>query len=92
MTLADIITTRRMPGAPSLRLAIKAVPGAPATKLIGVMSDGTIKIALAAAPERNKANEALVNFIADELDMPTTRITLDRGTTSRVKTIIITWP
>lgn len=92
MTLADIIMARKIPGAPSLRLSIKAVPGAPATKLIGVMSDGTIKIAVAAAPERNKANEALINFIAAELDMATVHITLDRGTTSRIKTIIITWP
>jgi uncharacterized protein len=50
-------------------VAIKAVPRATRTEYVGVMDDGTHKIRLAAAPEKGRANEALLEFLTDELGL-----------------------
>jgi uncharacterized protein (TIGR00251 family) len=49
-----------------------------------------LKIKLAAAPEKGKANQALVEFLADKLGVKKNAIKITSGQTSPVKTIEIT--
>lgn len=70
-------------------LRIKVIPGASKTEIKGEMSDGTIKIAVAAAPEKGKANSELVNFLAKEFKKDKSSIKIISGLSSRVKLIKI---
>ena len=48
-----------------------------------------LKVKLSAAPEKGKANESLVEFLADTLGVKRNTITITSGLTSPVKTIQI---
>ena len=52
-----------------------------------IMSDGALKIDLAAVPEDGKANEELVRFLAEEFQVSRSAIEIISGVTSRTKTI-----
>lgn len=73
----------------SCTLSIKAVPGAPRSEVCGWMGDA-IKVKVQAPPVEGKANEALLRFLADKLDLPPRSVTLFRGDTSRHKLVKIT--
>ncbi len=68
---------------------IKVIPKQGKTEARGVMADGTIKIALTAAPEKGKANKELVAFIAKELGISRDQVTITAGLISRIKVIDI---
>ena len=67
-------------------LSITVVPRGGKTSIAGVMADGTLRIKLGAPPVDNKANEALVRWMANQLDLSTTQISIKSGHTSRRKT------
>jgi uncharacterized protein (TIGR00251 family) len=71
-------------GVASLTLHIQ--PGAKKTEFAGLHGDA-LKIRLAAPPVDGKANEALVRFLADTLDLPKSAVTLKSGQTSRRKVL-----
>lgn len=70
-------------------LAVRVVPRASRTKISEVLNDGTIKIHLAAPPVEGEANEKLIEFLADILHVPKTRIEIVAGQNSRDKLISI---
>jgi uncharacterized protein len=72
----------------TIRLEIKAVPGASKTELAGV-KDGRLRIRLAAAPEDGKANAELLNFLSKTLDCPKRDLRLLCGEKSRLKAIAL---
>jgi len=53
------------------------------------MRDGTIKIKLTAPPVEGKANQALVEFLSEVLDIPRSKIDIVAGSNSREKLISI---
>ena len=69
-------------------LGVKAVPGASRTRLLGEW-DGRAKIALAAPPEKGKANEALIALLAELLAVRKRDVSVVAGHSSPVKTIRI---
>jgi uncharacterized protein (TIGR00251 family) len=69
--------------------SVKVVPRSSKTAVAGVLG-GMLKVKLAAAPEKGKANESLVEFLADTLGVKKNTITITSGHTSPVKTILIT--
>jgi uncharacterized protein len=73
-----------------LYLKIKAIPGAPKTEVKAEMADGTLKIAVAAAPEKGKANMALLDFLAEEFGGPRGSVKIISGAGARVKLVKIT--
>ncbi len=73
----------------SVYLKIKAIPGAAKTEVKDVMADGTIKISVAAQPERGKANIELLRFLAKEFGVPKDSLALVAGAGDRVKLIRI---
>ena len=69
--------------------SVKVVPRSSKTKLAGVLGD-MLKIKLAAAPEKGKANELLIDFLAEALNVKRNAVKITSGHTSPVKTIRIT--
>jgi uncharacterized protein len=69
-------------------LDVRATPGAQRTRILGVR-DGALAVAINAPPEKGKANQALVRFLAKILGVSRTSLVLMSGETSRRKRITI---
>ena len=67
----------------------KVVPGSSRTAVAGVLSDA-IKIRVAAAPEKGKANQCLVAFLAERLGVKKNSIEIVSGRTNPVKQVQVT--
>ena len=70
-------------------LAIRVTPRASKNEISEVMGDGTVRIRLTAPPVGGKANEALVAFLADVLDVPRSKVEIVAGETGRDKLVSI---
>lgn len=70
--------------APACRLEVKVIPGASRDEVAGTMGTA-VKLKLRAPPVEGRANEALVEFLAERLGLPRRAISLERGETSRQK-------
>ena len=74
----------------SLTLRVKVIPRSARTNAIGEMADGTVKIKVAAVPEKGKANAELIAFLADVFSLPRSNVTLVTGAASSTKLFRIT--
>lgn len=68
------------------RLSVYVQPRASRTQVVGE-HDGAVKIKLAAPPVDGAANSALVEFIAEQLDVAKSRVRVVAGQTSRRKIV-----
>ncbi len=64
----------------------KVVPGSSRTTVAGVLED-MVKIRVAAAPEKGKANQCLVAFLASQLGVKKNDIEIVSGQTRPVKQV-----
>ncbi len=71
-----------------VRLVIAVMPNAKKTEVAGVHGDA-LKVRLHAPPVDGKANEALIRYLSETLDLPKSCITLMHGQTSRRKLLEI---
>jgi uncharacterized protein len=69
-------------------LPVRAHPGAKRNAITGT-HDGALKVSLTTPPTDGRANTALIEFLADRLNIPRARVTLLTGATSRTKTFRI---
>ncbi len=74
----------------NLTLKIKVHAGAKLTRIKSLLSDGTIKVDIAKAPEDGKANESLIELLASEFNISKDQITIIMGNFSHDKVIKIT--
>ncbi len=72
------------PAPPSCTLAIKAIPGAPKNQVCGWLGEA-LKVKIHAPPVEGRANDALVEFLAETLGVHRRAVTLVRGDLSRQK-------
>jgi len=77
-----------VPAPASCTLAIKAIPGAPRHEVCGWLGEA-VKVKIHAPPLEGRANEALIEFLAETLDLPRRAVTLVRGDTARQKIVRI---
>ena len=70
-------------------LPIKAVPNAPRSAVVGWLGEA-LKVKVHAPALEGRANEALCEFLADELGLPKRAVTLAHGEKSRQKLVRIT--
>jgi len=70
-------------------LAIRVTPRSSKNEITEIMNDGTIRVRLTAPPVEGKANEALVAFLAEVLDIPKSRIEIVAGETGRDKLVSV---
>jgi len=71
-------------------LALRVTPRASKNEIVEVLSDGTVKVHLTAPPVEGKANEALLKFLAEILDVPVSHLDIVAGATGRDKLISVT--
>jgi uncharacterized protein (TIGR00251 family) len=69
-------------------LAIKAIPNAPRHQVVGWLG-AALKVKVHAPPLEGRANDALCEFLAEELGLPRRAVTVLRGDTSRQKIVRI---
>jgi uncharacterized protein YggU (UPF0235/DUF167 family) len=68
------------------RLRLRVAAGATRTELAGRYGDAW-KVRVGAAPERGRANEAVLQLLATELGLPRTSVSVVSGHTGRDKVI-----
>jgi len=68
--------------------SVKVVPGSSRTAIAGVLG-GMLKVKIAAPPEKGKANQALIEFLARRLGARRNVISLISGRTGPVKKVRI---
>lgn len=71
-----------------LRIAVRVQPRASRNRVAGRVGDA-IKIQLTAPPVEGAANEALIAFLAETVDLPRARIRVITGERSRSKIVDI---
>jgi uncharacterized protein len=70
-------------------IAVRVIPRSPRTRIDGMRGDAFL-IRLAAPPVEGAANEALVAFLAEHLDLPRRNIRIVSGDRSRDKRVAVT--
>ena len=65
---------------------VKVVPNSSKTAIVGELN-GMLKVKLAAAPEKGKANQALVKFLVKTLDVKKKAVSIISGKSSPVKEV-----
>lgn len=70
-------------------LAIRVTPRARKNEITEILSDGTVRIRLVAPPVEGKANEALIEFLSEVLEVPRSSIEIVAGQTGRDKLISV---
>lgn len=76
-----------------MKLRILVTPNARSSGIVGWEDHPTggraLRVRVAAPPAEGKANAALIAFLAKELGVPKSRISLEKGGASRHKTLLI---
>jgi uncharacterized protein YggU (UPF0235/DUF167 family) len=70
-------------------LRVKVIPRCPKSEIAGTLSDGTLKVRLAAVPEKGKANDALIDLLARHYNVPRASIQIISGHASQLKLVRI---
>ncbi len=70
-----------------IELRILAKPNAKKSKLLGVREHG-LQISLHAKPHQGEANKELISFLSELLELPKSKIILQRGKGSKYKQVI----
>ncbi len=70
-------------------LAVRVTPRASKNEIVEVLSDGTVKVHITAPPVEDKANQALLKFLAEILDVPVSRLEIVAGATGRDKLVSV---
>lgn len=78
-------------GAGELTIEIAARPGASRRGIVRA-GPGGLAVAVHAPPDKGKANDELIEYLADTLAVPRRAIAIIRGASSRRKTIRIATP
>ncbi|MBM4275669.1 MAG: DUF167 domain-containing protein [Deltaproteobacteria bacterium] len=75
-----------LPTCQGFRLLLLVSPGARRTQVVGLQGD-RLKVRVAAAPEKGAANQELLAFLAERLQVPRNALRLALGAQSRAKVV-----
>ena len=70
-------------------LAVRISPKARNTEIVGALNDGTVKVRLMASGNDEQANRELIGFLADILNVSSSRIEIVAGITGRDKLVSV---
>lgn len=73
-----------------MTLRVKVTPRSSRSEIVGQLSDGTLKVKIAAVPERGKANEELCRVLAEHFGVARTAVAVISGHTSALKLVRVT--
>ena len=68
---------------------MKAQPGARRNGVVGEHA-GSLRVAVTQAPEKGQANDAIIEVLADLLELKRNQLRLVSGTTSSLKRFLVT--
>jgi uncharacterized protein (TIGR00251 family) len=68
------------------RVSVRVSPGARQNRIRGWLASGELRVAVSAPPERGRANQAVIELLAEALAIPRRAVSLARGGSSRQKT------
>ncbi len=88
MTIEGLFATTKS----GIELTIHLIPGAKKEQILGIIETEkgkALKISIHEKPTENKANEALIKFLAEKFDIPKSNISIKRGLKSRDKRISV---
>lgn len=74
---------------PDITLAVRVTPRSRKNEVVQVRQDGTVKVRLTAPPVEGKANQALIQFLAEVLGLSPARVRIVSGTTGRNKLVAV---
>jgi uncharacterized protein len=66
---------------------VKVIPRSARTEIAGEMADGTLKIRIAAPPEKGRANDALCVFLARHFGVPRQAVSIVSGHSAALKLV-----
>ncbi len=72
-----------------MNIDVKVVPRASRSEITGTMADGSLKVKVAAVPEKGKANEELCAVLARHFEVPSRSVEVISGATSTRKRVRI---
>jgi uncharacterized protein (TIGR00251 family) len=72
-----------------MTLRVKVVPRSAKSEVVGELADGTLKVKVAAAPEKGRANAELVAVLAAHFGVARSAVTIVSGHGSAVKLVRI---
>jgi hypothetical protein len=72
-----------------LRLSVKVVPKSARNEIVEQLADGTLRIKVAAAPEKGRANAELCDFLAAEFGVAKSKVEVVAGHGSQRKQVVI---
>lgn len=72
-----------------MTLRVKVIPRSPNTEIAGEMSDGTLKVRVAAPPDKGKANDELCAFLARHYKVPRESVSIVSGHSATLKLVRI---
>jgi uncharacterized protein (TIGR00251 family) len=72
-------------------IRIRLIPNASSNEIVG-KEEGIYKIRLTAPPIEGKANEALLRFLAERLDLAPSLLSIVKGHTNKQKSVEIPLP
>jgi len=81
----EVLLRKRLGG---VEFAVKATPSAKRNEIRGVFS-GALKVHVTAAPEKGKANQAIIKLLSKELGVAKNQIELVSGGTSSLKKFVV---
>jgi uncharacterized protein len=70
-------------------ISVHLVPRSSRNEIVEIMETGSVKIKLTAPPVDGQANKALIDFLADALDVPPSQIEIISGQTSKNKIVTV---
>jgi uncharacterized protein (TIGR00251 family) len=70
-------------------LPVRAMPRASKNEIQGLHGDA-LKVRLQAPPVEGKANQALIRFLSEALNIPRSQLSIASGETGRNKAVLIT--
>lgn len=71
-----------------ITFSVKVQPRARKNAITGIVGDA-LKLSLTAPPVEGKANQAVIDFLADFFDIPRSSVTIASGKTNRLKMVNI---
>jgi len=74
--------------AKGVSFSVKVQPRARRNAITGTLGDA-LKLALTAPPVEGRANQAVIEFLAETLEIPRVSVTITSGETSRYKVVRI---
>jgi len=75
-----------------MHIRVKVVPRSSKNQVVGYLADGTLKVKIAAPPEKGKANAELRRFLAAHFGVRRQDVVILSGETSPLKHVCITRP